>query len=454
MLNVTGSGANETSGGIGVLPPSYYEFFLSEVAKARKPSPIRGLLPLEQTPGLISLLAGKPNAVLFPFTSLQFTAPDPNGSNGEVIHKIDDDMLSTALQYGPTSGIPHMVEWLMDFQEQEHGRKKKGEGWRVSVTAGSQDGIYKAVQALLNPGDAVLIEKPVYAGVIPMFETLGCEMIEVETDPDGLNSLSLHHILENWPSSRPKPKLLYTVPYGCNPTGATTTLARRHEVLDLLRKHDILILEDDPYYFLYFGTRPRIPSYFMLEAQTGDRNVGRVLRFDSFSKILSAGIRVGFVTGPTPILDAMDRHTATANLQPSSFSQAVIITLLRAWGRQGFLAHAHKVSKFYREKRDVFEAAMRRHLHGLAEWNTPEAGMFRLLLGEDGDSANIIRTKAFKNGVLALPGTVFLPNGAPTAYVRAAFSLLEEEQVDEALRRLSVVLLEERRSSGGLSSRG
>ncbi|KAI0292828.1 PLP-dependent transferase [Multifurca ochricompacta] len=437
---------------------------------------------LEQTPGLISLLAGKPNAVLFPFTSLQFTAPDPNGSNGEVIHKIDDDMLSTALQYGPTSGIPHMVEWLMDFQEQEHGRKKKGEGWRVSVTAGSQDGIYKAVQALLNPGDAVLIEKPVYAGVIPMFETLGCEMIEVETDPDGLNSLSLHHILENWPSSRPKPKLLYTVPYGCNPTGATTTLARRHEVLDLLRKHDILILEDDPYYFLYFGTRPRIPSYFMLEAQTGDRNVGRVLRFDSFSKILSAGIRVGFVTGPTPILDAMDRHTATANLQPSSFSQAVIITLLRAWGRQGFLAHAHKVSKFYREKRDVFEAAMRRHLHGLAEWNTPEAGMFfwqafSLLFGtrgsplppfhttpmagrltseseQDGDSANIIRTKAFKNGVLALPGTVFLPNGAPTAYVRAAFSLLEEEQVDEALRRLSVVLLEERRSSGGLSSRG
>jgi len=145
---------------------------------------------------------------------------------------------------------------------------------------------------------------------------------------------------------------------------------------------------------MYFGARPRIPSYFLLEAQTGNRSVGRVLRFDSFSKIISAGIRIGFVTGPAPLLDAMDRHvctfnhflahtnkvlgwqTATANLQPSSFSQAVVLTLLRSWGREGFLAHVHTVAEFYRTKRDVFEAAMRRHLHDIAEWNTPEAGMF------------------------------------------------------------------------------
>jgi len=285
-----------------------------------------------------------------------------------------------------------------------------------------------------------------------MFESLRCETIEVETDSKGINSLSLHEILEKWPSSKPKPKILYTVPYGCNPTGATTSLTRRKEVLDLARKHNIIILEDDPYYFMYFGTGPRIPSYFMLEAQTGNRTVGRVLRFDSFSKILSAGIRIGFVTGPAPLLDAVDRHTAIANLQSSSFSQAIILTLLRSWGRQGFLAHTHKVAEFYRAKRDVFEAAMRRHLFDIAEWNTPEAGMFfwfRLLLGEDGDSASVIRTKAFEGGVLALPGTVFFPNGARTAYVRASFSLLEEEQVNEALRRLRVVLLRERELSRG-----
>ncbi|KAI9435643.1 PLP-dependent transferase [Lactarius psammicola] len=304
-------------GKIGVLPASFYASFLSQAAKARKPSPIRGLFPLEQTPGMISLLAGKPNAALFPLTGVQFTAP-----------RVDDS------------------------------------------------GAEEAVHALVNPGDPVLIEKPVYAGVIPMFETLLCEMIEVETDADGPDSQSLRNILDSWPSTKPKPKILYTIPYGCNPTGATTSLARRQEVLDISRKHNILILEDDPYYFMYFGTRPRIPSYFTLEAQTGDRSVGRVLRFDSFSKIISAGIRIGFVTGPTPLLDAIDKHTATANLQASSFSQAVVVTLLRAWGRDGFLAHVRRVADFYRAKRDVFEAAMGRHLHGLAEWKTPEAGMF------------------------------------------------------------------------------
>ncbi|KAI9454397.1 pyridoxal phosphate-dependent transferase, partial [Lactarius psammicola] len=173
----------------------------------------------------------------------------------------------------------------------------------------ARDGLaVQAVHALVIPGDPVLIEKPVYAGVIPMFETLLCEMIEVETDADGLDLQSLRNILDSWPSTKPKPKILYTIPYGCNPTGATTSLTRRQEVLDVSRKHNILIIEDDPYYFMYFGTRPRIPSYFTLEAQTGDRSVGRVLRFDSFSKIISAGIRIGFVTGPTPLLDAIDTH--------------------------------------------------------------------------------------------------------------------------------------------------
>ncbi|KAI9439543.1 pyridoxal phosphate-dependent transferase [Lactarius indigo] len=444
-------------GKIDILPASFYAPFLSQTAKARKPSPIRGLFPLEQTPGVISLLAGKPNAALFPLTGVQFTAPRVDGAGGteDIELKVDDGLLAMGLQYAATSGIPPMVEWLTEFQELEHGRKRLEEGWRVSVTAGSQDAIYKAVHALVNPGDPVLIEKPVYAGVIPIFETLLCDMIEIETDADGIVSQSLRNILDSWPSSKPKPKVLYTIPYGCNPTGATTSLARRQEVLDISRKHNILILEDDPYYFMYFGTRPRIPSYFTLEAQTGDRSVGRVLRFDSFSKVISAGIRIGFVTGPTPLLDAMDRHTATANLQASSFCQAVVVTLLRSWGRDGFLAHTRKVADFYRAKRDVFEAAMERHLHGLAEWNTPEAGMFfwfKLLLGKDGDSESIIRTKAFRGGVLALPGTVFFPNGERTAYVRASFSLLEEEQVDEALRRLRVVLLSERGLSDGISS--
>ncbi|KAH8991272.1 hypothetical protein EDB92DRAFT_1946067 [Lactarius akahatsu] len=126
---------------------------------------------------------------------------------------------------------------------------------------------------------------------------------------------------------------------------------------------------------MYFGTRLRIPSYSTREAQTGDRSVGRVLRFDSFSKIMLASAS-GFVTGPTPLLDAMDKHTATANLQAFSFARVVVVTLLHAWSRDGFLARVRIVADFYRAKRYVFETAMQRHLNGIAEWNTPEAEMF------------------------------------------------------------------------------
>lgn len=263
----------------------------------------------------------------------------------------------------------------------------------------------------------------------------------------------------------------------------TATEDRRREVLALSVKYNFIILEgtfelfnvshsfdlktifaDDPYYYLYYGPQPRPKSYFALELELPE--VGRVLRFDSVSKILSAGMRIGFATGPAPLLDAMDLHvslypslphcitsptflqTGTANLQVSTLTQVITLAILDAWGYDGFWRHTEAVSAFYRERRDVFEAAMRRHLDGLVDWVAPESGMFfwfRLKLSGDAqDSEEIIRNKAFKNGVLALPGTSFMPDGKRTAYVRASFSLLEPDTVDEALKRLREVLVEAR----------
>jgi tryptophan aminotransferase len=155
----------------------------------------------------------------------------------------------------------------------------------------------------------------------------------------------------------------------------TASLERRKEVLRIARAHNIIILEDDPYYYLYFGARSRPASFFALEVQLGG-TVGNVLRFDSFSKILSAGIRLGMVSGPEPIIRAIDMHTMTSNLQVSSLTQAIIHALLTSWGYDGFKRHTECVSELYRAKRDVFENAMKKHLGDLADWVTPEAGMF------------------------------------------------------------------------------
>ncbi|KAG1729833.1 pyridoxal phosphate-dependent transferase [Suillus paluster] len=433
------------------LPADFYTEFLSDTAKGRKPSPIRGLFPLENKPGVISLLAGKPNDAMFPFKSLSFNIASPVDPSQDQSISLSGKDLSAGLQYGATGGLPRLVEWFVGLQERSHGRTS-GEGWRLTIGSGSQDLIYKAINALVNPGEPVLVESPVYAGVIPMFQTLHCEQIEVETDANGVCSHELRNILENWPVGKPKPRVFYTVPYGCNPTGMTATLQRRKEVLQLAREHNFLILEDDPYFYLYFGKAARPLSYFQLELD--EPEIGRVIRFDSFSKILSAGMRMGFASGPKPIIDVIDLHTATANLQGSSLIQAITLALVEEWGYDNFFAHTRTVADFYRKKRDVFESALNAHLGGLAEWCTPEAGMFfwfKLLLSpnqtsdvDEGDSEDLIQTKAYEGGVLALPGTVFLPNGRKTAFVRASFSLCTESQVNEALKRLRTVLLKER----------
>ncbi|KAF8606422.1 PLP-dependent transferase [Ceratobasidium sp. AG-I] len=454
------------------LPNEFYEPYLSELAKSRRPNPIRGLYPLEERPGMISMLAGKPNADTFPFTSFSFTANDPsyvasNPPAGELPSSISSDVtsapadgqplpgqlhitippaqLAAALQYGPTSGHPDLIQWVYTLQVAQHGRHK-GEGWRVSIGGGSQDLLYKSFSAFVDPGNSVLIEAPAYAGVVPMLKSSRCELVEVPTDGQGIQSSELESMLDAWPSEKPKPKILYTTPYGSNPSGATASTERRKKVLALARKHGFLILEDDPYFYLYFGSQPRPPSYFHLEAQDGGP-LGMVLRYDSLSKILSSGLRIGFVSGPAYVLDKIDLHTAAANLQTSSFSQVIAHALLDEWGLSKFDAHITHVSAFYKHKRDIFEAAMVRRLDGLAEWDTPQAGMFFWFklklpsnLGEEGDSEQLVRTKAVERGVLALPGTAFYPNGKKSAFVRAAFSLLSPEDVDEGLRRLAEVV--------------
>ncbi|KAJ4490531.1 pyridoxal phosphate-dependent transferase [Lentinula aciculospora] len=250
------------------------------------------------------------------------------------------------------------------------------------------------------------------------------------------------------------------VSYGCNPTGMTASLERRKEVLRLARQYNFIILEDDPYYYLYYSKATRPVSYFALKVtepcgeETGKAyaEVGRVLRFDSLSKVLSAGLRIGFASGPEAILRRVDMLTANANLQVSSLTQLIAFRLLDSWGYDKFFLHTRNkwLGGGAPEEGECDEGR-------LAEWVSPEAGMFfwfKLLVEtstgpsspslEEQDSRTLIETHAFANGVLALPGTVFLPNGSKTPYVRASFSLLDENQVIEAMKRLRKTVLEVR----------
>ncbi|KAM0793356.1 hypothetical protein ACM66B_000811 [Microbotryomycetes sp. NB124-2] len=436
---------------------------ISKQGKSWQPSAIRGLFPLEHIPGMVSFLAGKPNAETFPFSKITAAIKPVVPGDPEEEITVEGSQLSEGLQYGPTPGLSGLVKWLEQLQERKHNRQKD-KTWRVSVGSGSQDLLNKAMCSLVDPGDTILMESPCYPGTLGLLTPLDANLVEVPTDNNGLNVDALEEILDSWSTKRPNerfPKMLYTIPTGSNPSGCSAPQDRKERVLALSRKHDFVILEDDAYAFLAFDASKQAPSYFELEARDlsasldgadgfAKAEVGRVLRFDTFSKILSSGMRIGFVTGPPQIVDVMDLMTSNTNLQPNSTTAAIALALLNKWGLDGFFEHTKRVAKFYDEKRAMFERVAHKHLDGLATWVSPDAGMFLYLnlhLTEDGtpgDSFDLIANTAVEKGVLAVPGKGFSPTGAVSSCVRVSYSLATEEDAELGFERLAACVRDAR----------
>ena len=167
----------------------------------------------------------------------------------------------------------------------------------------------QALEMFAEPGHALLVEGPTYTGALSFLETQPIDLVPVATDAEGIVPESLDQILADWPNSnpsgkkdQPRPQALYTVPVGGNPTGVSTSLERKKKTYAIAQKYDLIIVEDDPYYYLQFDEQ-RTPSYLSMDID------GRVLRLDSMSKILSSGIRIGWATGPKPLIERMNMHT-------------------------------------------------------------------------------------------------------------------------------------------------
>uniref|UniRef100_A0A8C1YC54 Kynurenine/alpha-aminoadipate aminotransferase, mitochondrial n=1 Tax=Cyprinus carpio TaxID=7962 RepID=A0A8C1YC54_CYPCA len=416
-----------------------YARFLTAVSAARRPSPIRILTELQQRspPSLISLAGGAPNPNTFPFLSASIKV-----SGGEVL-VLDEPLMKRALQYSGSYGIPELLSWMKDLQKSLHNpppasySPERGQ-MEMCVTTGSQEGLCKIFEMLVSSGDNVLLDAPTYSGTLAALQPLGCNLINVASDHHGMIPADLKEILGRWdPADAQKPgssvpRVLYTIPNGGNPTGASMTYERKQEVYELARKYDFLIIEDDPYYFLQFQ-KPWAPTFLSMDVD------GRVLRMDSFSKILSSGLRIGFVTGPKPLVDRVVLHIQASTMHTSTFTQLMVSQLLHNWGPGGFLKHIDGNKLIYIS--DGFSPVC---FVDVAEWHPPMAGMFLWIkLKGIKDTQQLIMKKALEKEVLLVPGGVFNINSSdPCPYVRAAFSLSTPQQIDEAFRRLADLIKE------------
>lgn len=421
-----------------------YARFLTAASKARRPSPIRRTVDImNMAPkSIISLAPGSPNPSTFPFKSVAFTV-----ENGNTI-QFEEEMVKRALQYSPSYGIPELLSWLKKLQIKLHNpptvHYPSDQGQMdLCITSGCQDGLCKAFEMLINPGDPILVNEPLYSGTLDAMRPLGGNMISVPSDEHGIIPDSLRKILSQWKPedskdpSKKTPKFLYTVPNGNNPTGYSLTHDRKKEIYELARKYDFLIIEDDPYYFLQFN-KPWVPSFFSMDVD------GRVIRADSFSKVLSSGLRVGFMTGPKSLIERIVLHTQVSTIHACTLSQLMVSQLLYQWGEEGFLAHVDRTIDFYKTQRDLILAAADKWLSGLAEWHVPKAGMFLWIkIKGISDTKELIDKKAVEKQVLFVAGSGFyIDSSAPTSFMRASFSLVTAEQMDMAFQRLAELIKE------------
>ncbi|KAG5777809.1 hypothetical protein H9Q73_008517 [Fusarium xylarioides] len=325
------------------------------------------------TPGLISLGGGLPSSEYFPISEIAMRISTPANlsetqdplnspvSTAQVarIGKHDtasgtsDYDISNAFNYGQATGSPQMMRWVTEHVDLVYNPPYAD--WAVCLTVGSTGALEQTVRMLCDRfrNDSILTEEYTFATAMETFVPQGIKTFGVKMDEEGLMPSHMDHVLATWDEGARgarKPHLLYTVPSGQNPTGATQSLERRREIYSVCQKHNIFIIEDEPYYFIQMkpyteqGTdvtesetvddflNSLVPSYLSMDVD------GRVLRMDSFSKVLVPGSRMGWITASKEVIQKYLCHAEVANQGPSGISQLIVWKLVdETWGHEGYI---------------------------------------------------------------------------------------------------------------------
>lgn len=381
--------------------------YISIESKSREPSSLKAAAKFLNNPGLISLGGGLPCPEYFPIEELTVKVPSPpqfseeetkvsgtvlKGGKYDISEEDSSYDLSVALNYGLGTGSAQLIRFVTEHTEIVCNPPYAD--WHCALSVGSTSALEQAYRIFCERGDYILSEEYTFASAVETALPLGIKFAAVKMDAEGLLPESMDELLTNWdPTTRGarKPRVLYTVPSGQNPTGATQGTARRQAIYKVAQKHDIYIFEDEPYYFLqmqsYTGPnglaapppknndeflKALIPTYLSMDTD------GRVMRMDSFSKVIAPGTRVGWITASEQIVERFIRHNECSVQNPSGLSQLVLYKLLdESWGHDGYLKWLINLRLQYTKRRDAILNACEKFLpKNIVSWNPPAAGMF------------------------------------------------------------------------------
>ncbi len=383
-------------------------------------SAIRELFKLLGKPGIISFAGGFPDPALFDVEGIAESAAYVLANNPGPV-----------LQYGATEGFGPLREGLSKFMANK-GVSVAPEG--LIVTTGSQQGLDLLGKVMINPGDKVIVEAPTFLATIQCFRLYGAHVIGAPTDADGVDTDKLEALI-----AEHKPKMVYLIPTFGNPSGATLSLARRKRVLELAVKYNTLVVEDDPYCELYFG-KPPPPSLLALSHTVpGSRDL--LAHCGSFSKILSPGLRVGWMIAPPALLANATMCKQFSDAHTSNLTQATAAHYLTLNRLDTALA---AVRTTYAERARVMAESLRRELGSAISFNEPQGGMFfwAKLTGEGGKSSNAtdFAKRAIEKLVAFVPGVPFYAHDADVSTLRLSFATVDVKKIVEGVGRLGEAL--------------
>lgn len=382
-------------------------------------SVIRELLKLTQKPEIISFAGGLPSPETFPVSEIANLIKDV----------VTEDGLG-ALQYGPTEGDPRLIDEIMKFLKDD-GIRFKSEN--ILITSASQQALDLVGKVFLNRNNPVIVGRPSYIGALSAFRSYSAKFVGVDLDDEGMQIDLLRKKLYQMRLEADLPKFIYVVPDFQNPAGVTLSLSRRKTLLELAREYQILIVEDTPYRSLrYVGDH--LPSLYQL-----DNGEGYVVSIFTFSKILSPGLRLGWILANSKLIDKFVVAKQAMDLCTSPFNQAIAY----AYCHRGLLKkHIEEIIVLYKKKRMVMLDALETYMpkHPDIHWTKPDGGLFLWVQLPKTFDVDEMFYQAVKEEVAYVVGTGFYTDDSGKNAMRLNFSYPSEENIIKGIKRLAKVI--------------
>lgn len=390
-------------------------------------SEVRALFAVTQRPEVISLAGGMPYMEAMP--------PEWVIDCAQEVLERDS---ATALQYGGGQGLLGVREQLCACMAQEG---IEADPHHLVVTDGAQQGLELLAKIFIDPGDVILAEGPTYVGAISAFTSYQADIRTIAMDDDGMPPEALEEALAALRADGRRAKFLYLVPTFQNPSGVTLAASRRGPVLEICRRENLLVIEDNPYALVRFEGEPVTPLRALAPEQ--------VIYLGTLSKIFAPGVRIGWVLAPEPVRDRLVLAKEAADLCSSNLTQMLAETYLRS---EHAAENLELMRKLYRDRRDAMLDALHAHFPAEARARVPEGGLFLWVTIPGPIDTKAMVGRALEEGVAYVPGTGFYPDGSGHDSMRLNFSKPSAEQIEEGMRRLGSVIADElelARSLGG-----